>query len=82
MINKKGLLNWQQKVLDFKGKNLICNWCRNAGKNFTIAKIIELETPKNVLYIDSFDNNSLKILCESFNRINELSPHNVHMEVC
>jgi len=58
------LLKHQQEAVDFKGKNLICDWSRSAGKTFTIIKIIELNKPKNVLYISSFED-SLVYLIES-----------------
>jgi len=47
------LFDYQQDVVDFKGKNLICDWSRSAGKTFTIIKIIELNKPKNVLFVTS-----------------------------
>lgn len=70
-----GLLKYQQDVVEFKGDNLICDWARNAGKTFTIAKTIELNRPKNVLYIDNLGSNyeSLNILCGKFTDINNLN---------
>ena len=45
------LLKHQEYVVNNKSSNIICNWARNAGKTFTIAKIIEKHKPQNVLYL-------------------------------
>ena len=72
-----GLIQYQQDVVEFKGDNLICDWSRNAGKTFTIAKIIELNRPKNVLYIDSIGSeyNGINALYDKFIEINKLNSH-------
>ena len=72
-----GLIQYQQDVVEFKGNNLICDWSRNAGKTFTIAKIIELNRPKNVLYIDSIGSeyNGINALYDKFIEINKLNSH-------
>ena len=73
IIDKEsGLLKHQQEVVDFEGVNLICDWTRNSGKSFTIAKIIELKKPENVLYIDNIGSNyeSFNTLCDKFKDIN------------
>ena len=72
-----GLIKYQQNVVEFKEQNLICDWPRNAGKTFTIAKIIELNKPKNILYIDSIgsDYNGLSALCDKFTEINKLNEY-------
>jgi len=72
-----GLIKYQQNVVEFKGANLICDWSRNAGKTFTIAKIIELNRPKNVLYIDSIGSeyNGINALYDKFIEINKLNSH-------
>ena len=68
-----GLIKYQQDVVEFKGKDAICDWPRNAGKTFTIAKIIELNKPENVLYIDNIGSisSSLDTLCDKFKEINK-----------
>ena len=68
------LLKHQQEAVDFEGANLICDWTRNSGKSFTIAKIIELKKPENVLYIDNIGSNyeSFNTLCDKFKDINYL----------
>ena len=68
------LLKHQQEAVDFEGANLICDWTRNSGKSFTIAKIIELKKPENVLYIDNIGSNyeSFNTLCDKFKDINSL----------
>jgi hypothetical protein len=70
---KLGLLQYQQDVIKFEGENLICDWTRNSGKTFTIAKIIELNKPENVLYIDNIGSisSSLNTLCDKFAEINK-----------
>ena len=76
IVNGKGsgLLKHQQEAVDFEGANLICDWTRNSGKSFTIAKIIELKKPENVLYIDNIGSNyeSFNTLCDKFKDINYL----------
>ena len=72
-----GLIKYQQNVVEFKGNNLICDWPRNAGKTFTIAKIIELNRPKNVLYIDSIGSeyNGINALYDKLTEINKRNEH-------
>lgn len=71
-LNISKLLKHQQEVVDFEGENLICDWTRGSGKTFTIAKIIELNKPENVLYINNVGNNyeSFNTLCDKFKDIN------------
>lgn len=50
---ESGLMDFQKEVIDCESDFIILNWCRNASKTFTLAKLIENKKPKNVIYISS-----------------------------
>ena len=52
---ESGLMDFQKEVVDCQNDFIILNWCRNASKTFTLAKLIEDKKPKNVIYVGCID---------------------------
>jgi hypothetical protein len=82
---KNVLFKHQEEIINCKKSTIICNWCRNASKTFTLAKTIEYNEPLNVMYIsfleDFADSMFLNEIKQYTNlKIKELEPNYMVLE--